>query len=137
MSTTQNIGVRIGSERDKRVSEGEIRVQFWDKRERTFRALKFGGLCWVVALISVVLPLVHFVLVPGFLIAGPVVAYILYGQESVVLGGQGTCPYCSAALPIVRTAFRFPISDLCAQCQSRLVIESSSNTSQVPSPTPQ
>ena len=71
---------------------GEIRIQDWSQRERTVRALKFGGACWGAALVSIIIPLLHFILVPGFLLAGPILAFIIIGQENVVLGGEGTCP---------------------------------------------
>ena len=102
---------------------GEIRIQHWNKRERMFRALKLGGACWGAALIAIIIPLLHFILVPGFLIAEPIVAFFIFGQESVILGGEGICPKCQAFVPIVRTSLRFPISELCSHCQCGLKIE--------------
>ena len=102
---------------------GEIRVQDWNPRERAVRALKSGAACWMAALVSIIIPLLHFVLVPGFLIAGPILAYVVFGQEKVVLSGEGTCPKCREILPIARSAYRFPISDLCTRCQCSVKIE--------------
>lgn len=123
LSGPLEIRVRIYGNRSPQSSTGVIQVQLWPKKERTLRALKIGGVCWGAALISVIFPLIHFFLVPGFLIAGPVVAFFIMGQESVVLGGSGTCPECQASLPIARTSYEFPISDLCTQCQANLKIE--------------
>lgn len=123
LSEQESLPVSIRSERNSQTSKGEILIQFWNKKERTKRALKFGGMCWGFAIVCVFIPLLHFILVPGFLIAGPIVAFVVLSRESAILGGKGLCPYCNAALPIARAPYRFPISDLCTQCQSSLKIE--------------
>lgn len=119
----RTLHVRIrGSESDP-VSSGELQIQEWSARERLQRALKWGGGCWGLAVASVFVPLAHFVLVPGLLLSGPFVALVVYSKESVILGGQGTCPHCRATLPIVRGTPKFPLRDLCTQCQSSVLIE--------------
>lgn len=119
----QEIRVRIVDPQSGNRAEGKIRVRYWNRRERVLRALKFGGLCWGAALVSVLLPLLHFVLVPSFLLAGPIVGYFILVQTSVVLGGEGVCPGCQAQLPIIRAPDRFPISDVCARCCRGLKVE--------------
>ncbi|MEO5970783.1 MAG: hypothetical protein ABIQ95_12725, partial [Bdellovibrionia bacterium] len=74
------VRVRIAQSRSDQIVEGLIRVQSWNKKERLIRAFKFGGLCWVAAGLSVFIPLLHFILVPGFFIAGPILAYFILGQ---------------------------------------------------------
>lgn len=102
---------------------GQVRVQEWDKKARTARALRFWAFCWGLSIVSVILPLVHFVLVPGFFLAGPLGAWIISTQASQILGGEATCPDCGAFLPIAPAADRWPLRDLCTQCQRSLVIE--------------
>src|SRR4051812_39604493 len=106
-----------------KTASGEIQIQYWNKKERTLRALKFGGMCWGGAVVAVFMPLVHFVLVPCLIIAGPIMFFFVADRESVVLGGVGVCPGCSAALPIARAAVKFPLSDLCTSCQSTVKID--------------
>ena len=118
------VRVRISENRNNRTVIGVIRIQDWNKKERMFRAFKFGGMCWGAALVAVFIPLLHFILVPGFLIAGPIVAYFIAGQESRVLGGEGICPSCHAPLILAPAGLHFPISDLCTRCQSSVKIES-------------
>jgi hypothetical protein len=115
-------GMKVRISEGLNFKEGEIRVQSWDKSERVARAFKFGGMCWGAAIVCVLIPLLHFILVPGFLLAGPILAYFVLGQETVVLGGQGTCPHCQSFLPIARAAYQFPHSDLCTHCQHSLEI---------------
>jgi hypothetical protein len=115
--------VRIAQDRSTQIEEGLIRIQSWNKRERLVRALKSGGLCWIAALVSIFIPLLHFILVPGFLIAGPILVYFIFGQENRVLGGEGVCPFCHAPLILASATLNFPISDLCTDCHNSLKIE--------------
>ena len=78
---------------------------------------------WGLALVSVIIPLAHFVLVPAFLLAGPVGAWIISTQVSAVLGGESVCPDCGAFLRLSATSDSWPLTDLCAQCQRRVKVE--------------
>jgi hypothetical protein len=122
MKSGKGVQVTIVGYPDANTVTGEIRVQFWRKRERVVRALKAGGACWGMAIVTVFIPLMHFVLVPTLLLAGPIMVYLTIRQESVVLGGEGTCPNCKAFLPIAQAAYHFPISDMCTKCQSNIKI---------------
>lgn len=108
---------------DGKETRGQVYVRTFPPRERIFRALKFLGLGWGAAVVAVFIPILHFILVPLFLIAGPAIAFWAYGQTSVVLGGQGTCPHCGASLPLERSADRWPLDDLCSRCRNRVKIE--------------
>ncbi len=90
---TQGLGcpVKIISS-DGKVSPGEVCIQYFSPKTRGVRALKFLGTCWGFMIISVFIPLAHFVLVPGLFIAGILSASFVYSTESVVLGGRGLCP---------------------------------------------
>ena len=61
----------------------------YSPRERLLRALKILGIFWGLALLSVPILVAHFVLVPGFFLLGPVMAYRRYRvtatSESLVL----------------------------------------------------
>jgi hypothetical protein len=52
---------------------GIAQIQEWNQKERLKRALKTLGISWGLAIVSVLIPLAHFILVPGFLLAGPFV----------------------------------------------------------------
>lgn len=120
---TQQITVLVSKVGLAETRVGEIQVVFWNESQRMIRALQYGLAAWLGAAASIFLPLLHFVLVPVLLIAGPVLAFYIFKQDSAVLGGTATCPQCNAQLPITRSKFRFPISDLCTACQSALTIE--------------
>ncbi|MBC7692325.1 MAG: hypothetical protein H7222_11225 [Methylotenera sp.] len=119
---TQEIAVKIRSQTDE-VSIGSVQLEIWDQKERMRRALKLLALLWGIGIFCVILPLVHFFLVPSFLIAGPIAASIVYAKDRMILGGKGLCPHCKQDLPIAKTQDQWPISDLCTVCQSALSIE--------------
>ncbi|MGE4234192.1 MAG: hypothetical protein AB7F43_12760 [Bacteriovoracia bacterium] len=102
---------------------GTIQVRSWNSKERMTRALKYGGMCWAIGICCIVLPIVHFILVPAFLIAGPIVALVVYKREKVVLGGEATCPSCQKKTPISKGVFRFPTTDTCDHCRCNLMVD--------------
>ena len=112
-----NLTARTGQ-----VTQGKVTIKIWTEKERLTRALKFGGMTWAAAVICVVLPLVHFVLVPSLLIAGPFVAIWNFRRKSIVEGGSGTCPFCGKAVTIGRGNDVWPIDELCTQCQNNFSV---------------
>ena len=121
--TNEEIKVRILETRYGKITEGRVLLRFWSKRERISRAFKFGGACWIGALLSIALPIVHFLLVPGLIVAGPVVYYFVIRRKSVIVGGEGLCPHCGAVHPISRAPHHFPLPEICANCRSSLSLE--------------
>jgi hypothetical protein len=115
MKHGKGVPIRVTGDSGK-TNPGEVRVQYWSLRERRLRALQYLGIFWGLSLATVLIPLAHFVLVPSLFFAGPIVAWIVYQQESVILGGESTCPECGAFLPLARKPNQWPFSDLCAKC---------------------
>ncbi len=102
---------------------GTVDVLSWSKKDRTARALKFGGICWVASVVSIIIPLLHFVLVPGFFLAGPIVFATILSRERVIKGGRAKCPRCAAEFKIERSVFKFPMLDRCTGCGKELKID--------------
>jgi len=67
-------------------------------RDRTVRAAQGWALCWAAAIAAVFIPLLHFVLVPALLLAGPLVARARWQERATVRGLRGKCPGCGAAI---------------------------------------
>ena len=114
--------VRITDITGEKSAPGTLTLVTWDQKSRLSRALKIGGILWGLAFCAVLIPLLHFFLVPALLLAGPVVAGILYSQTHMVQGGQGKCPSCGAALKIEKMKANFPLSDLCTECRHEVRI---------------
>lgn len=121
MATDLSVGVRLLNARGDQ-STGVATLRSWPKAERTLRAFKALGISWGLAVVSVILPLAHFFLVPLFLIAGPVAFYWIGSQRDLIIGGEGTCPGCAKTFTLARAPARWPIRDVCGHCHSEFEI---------------
>lgn len=119
---TGSYSVRIFSS-DNKESTGTVHVQEYNPTERLMRALKLLGMFWGAAIVSICIPLAHFVLVPLFFIGGIVAFLFTYSLKNIVTGGTGTCPACQSDLTIVRMENNWPLTDVCTQCKRHVSIE--------------
>jgi len=92
--------------------------------ERARRAGAILGAGVIAALIALPIPLVHFVFVPGALIAGIVMASMRLRQEEVFRSAQGSCPYCGAEQQFtIMGRFTLPKQLHCVSCQRQLTLD--------------
>ena len=103
-------------------SQGFVEIQYFNTKERLKRALKWFSICFAAALISLFIPLAHFVLVPTFLLSSFIVPFYIYSIESLVIGGKGSCPKCKSDLSIEKGFNKWPLQDLCIHCKSNVEI---------------
>ena len=68
----------IIKDNDSKTRAGEMQSTCFEQGDRIQRALTRLGLLWLLAGVTLFIPIAHFVLVPGFLIAGPVMAWLTY-----------------------------------------------------------
>jgi hypothetical protein len=120
---TESLIVTIKDAKKTHETEGVLKIQFWNSRERIIRAFLYLISMWGTACLSIVIPVLHFILVPGFVLAGPIMAIIIAKQEKMVIGGEGPCPVCQNTLAVDRVAFHFPIIEVCSKCHTRLYLE--------------
>lgn len=122
MQPQKQISVQITSGSDQ-ISTGTVFLQVWEKKDRIPRSFKALGITWGLALVSVLIPLLHFFLVPLLLMGGPIVCYWVFHQQQIILGGKGICPDCKKEFKIVRARVRWPLSDICNHCHAQVRIE--------------
>ena len=73
-------------------SVGEVLIEEYDHNDRVKRAAKAWIISWALAVASLPLIIAHWVLVPGFLIAGPFMARRYFRIESIPKKVSGACP---------------------------------------------
>ncbi len=96
---------------------GALYVANFDNHERLIRALKACGFCWLFAVLSVPVVIAHWVLVPGFLLAGPIMALRRYKIVSAVERAEGTCPLCKVGVTVPMEADdALPKRTYCPKC---------------------
>ncbi len=94
MSTTIYRTIRIENS-DNHSTLGQLLITTYTPQERTARAIKILAIMWGLAVVTLFIPLAHFILVPGFLIAGPVIAYKRYQMAEHPSSADGHCPTCN------------------------------------------
>lgn len=73
-----------------------------NRRDRMAAVAKTWAISWLAAVAAVFLPVLHFVLVPALLIGGPLYALSMRDEHTTLLGAQGTCPACGAAVTLAQ-----------------------------------
>lgn len=108
-------------------SENVRTVGFIERRdlsisERATRGLKTGGLLWLAAVFSVFVPILHFVLVPGFLLAGLIFGYASWHTRAELSHGEFVCPNCKRTNTLPRMGESFPYVTRCEGCSFTLTL---------------
>ncbi|HHH36775.1 MAG TPA: hypothetical protein ENK48_08130 [Gammaproteobacteria bacterium] len=99
MAERQSRPIRISNSNGQH-TEGTLNYSVYTPRERMLRGAKALGICWGLAVLSIPLIGAHWVLVPGFLIAGPVVGYRRYHSTESMESAVGECPTCHQQVTI-------------------------------------
>ncbi|KYG64763.1 hypothetical protein AZI86_11190 [Bdellovibrio bacteriovorus] len=108
---------------DDRRSEGYVNVVYFNPAARMKEALKKLALFWGIAIVSVALPVVHFVTVPLFFCLGIFFAYRTYKSEGRVIEGLTRCPHCENEVPIKPAELQWPLTEICQNCARVVRIE--------------
>jgi len=77
-------------------THGKVTIQEFSRDERWRRALSGLGKWWGVALLSVLIPVAHFILVPSFLLYGVWQLAQRLGTTALATDARGSCPDCHA-----------------------------------------
>jgi hypothetical protein len=105
--------------------------------DRLKRAGTAFGVGLAAAALAVLIPIVHFVLVPSALVLGLGAGIRRLGQGKTFRGGAGACPYCGAQQQFTLLGrFHLPKAVYCSSCQRELYLDEASSTISPPrSPT--
>src|SRR3990167_9161594 len=105
------VEVRGGPERPALAAE--LNLVLWSEEERLRHALKLAGYCWLGAVFGALIPLAHFVLVPGLLIAGPIVFFRVRKQLGAILESAIVCPECGGPARVPPSGMELPLETVC------------------------
>jgi len=105
---------------------GSGNITQWSKFERSLRALKLFGLCLSLAFISVFVPGLHFILVPGFLLGGVIGSIVLFFKKEILSSGKVSCPVCKELQPIQNAKIDWPVAAICPVCSTTFYFQDAS-----------
>lgn len=104
-------------------TEGWVERRDLSNHERLARAGKIFGIFFGVALLTVFIPILHFILPPLFLIVGSVLAFGEYTGKGEMLNGEITCPNCKKVMTLPKETEEWPRTQRCEGCSFTLKIE--------------
>ena len=103
--------------------DGAFSETHYTLHDRRIRAIKALGTVWGLAVLSIPVPFLHLVLIPAFLITGPVVAYKRYKTSVAANHVTGTCPTCKQGIKLdLQAVDRLPMWKYCPKCGAPLHI---------------
>ena len=127
MPTIENTQVCIKGN-DGQVSSGSLQTTHYDHNECVKRGLMKLGLFWLLALGSLPIIFAHWVLVPGFFIAGPWMGYRTFQAKYTRNDVRGDCPVCQEEVEIKMEARdELPKWTYCPSCNNPLQILATDN----------
>lgn len=104
-------------------STASLQTTYYDPRDRLKRALLKLGLFWLLAIASLPIIFAHWVLVPGFFLAGPWIAWRTYHVTQVHNHANGPCPTCNTEVDIkLEPSDQLPKRTYCPACNAPLQI---------------
>jgi hypothetical protein len=109
---------------DEPAMTGLLLGKHFTPAQRYKRAALYWSIMWLLAGVSALIPIVHFVLVPIFAIAGPVLGYLKYRQKTISEAIEGKCPACrqEIRLPLDQQT-TLPHRDVCPHCDKHIQIQ--------------
>ncbi len=101
----------------RQTSGGILYTQYFNHRERWRKAVRALLMTWLLAIVSLLVPMLHFVLSPVLLIAGPLLAWHQYRLKQYTLAAEGECPLCHQFIRIeLESRTQLPHWNICPQC---------------------
>ena len=101
-----------------------VEISILEPLDRLKRAASAFGIGLAGAAVAVLIPIVHFVLVPAALLLGFGIGIRRLGQAKTFRGGAGSCPYCGAQQQFTLLGrFHLPKAVYCASCQRELYLD--------------
>ena len=108
---------------DQTSTQGFVERRDYTLSERMNRMLKISGLLLLAAIVAVFVPILHFVLVPGLLLAALFMGTMTWLDCAEVLRGEFPCPQCQKTNTLSRQSESFPSNVRCTHCYFTLKLD--------------
>lgn len=106
-----------------KIEFGSAEIIPYTKDKLFFKALMQITWTWCVAIVCVLIPALHFVLVPAFFILGIVLAVRTMALQAEITSGELNCPHCSKPMILQKSAALWPHTEICQNCGSNVRIQ--------------
>lgn len=120
MAAKQELAIEIQDDNDNK-ADGTLYFTAYNPADRTTRAITALVVCWVIAAVTLFIPIAHFFLVPAFLIAGPIVAFSRYRQVDSKEKVEGICPRHNGEISVnLENTDQLPKWTYCPECNGAI-----------------
>jgi hypothetical protein len=106
--------------RDGSIREGHLILKERQPQERVTRALKAFCMWMLAAAVAVFIPVLHFVLVPAFVLVAIFMAANGLFDVFKIESGEIVCSRCGTTTPIEERAETYPLHIDCDHCDARM-----------------
>jgi hypothetical protein len=101
---------------------GEMTIVSFTPTERWLRATKFFFIFFGLGLFAVLIPVLHFVLVPLMAFSAVISAVLMVLQKDQIQNCSGPCPYCHESTAFKRAVTRGEFRDACEKCHQLVYV---------------
>jgi len=124
MAEQQTREIQLKSQKGGESNPAEMRVTAFTQQEQKMRALKSLFMFWAIAALCILIPIAHFVLVPGFFIGGIIVASRRWKLTEEGIDASGSCPAChdNVCIKLEKNA-ELPQWHACPECSNPLELK--------------
>lgn len=116
-----------GSTGDEQRGEGQVTIEHFRPDQILLNAFKKIGICWLAAVLSIFIPVLHFVLVPAFFILGIYLFRRSFKARARIIRGEISCPKCRHTIAIAAGALMWPVTEICQSCVNTVRIHPQSS----------
>jgi len=113
--------IEFKSQLSGNTTPAQIHITEFSVAEQKSRAIQSLLKFWLIAAVCILIPIAHFLLVPGFLIGGVIVASRRWKTEQEGIDASGDCPAChnQITIPLEKNA-DLPQWHDCPECADPL-----------------
>ena len=106
------------------MGEATVQLVWFNRPARLRRAVLALAFVWAAALVALLIPVAHFLLVPGLLMLGVYLFVSRYRTSQTVTAARGVCPDCGAEQDLdISGQWCPPHRVTCEGCQRSLVLQ--------------
>jgi len=123
MAITKTTAIHFRSNNTEKTNDAELTTTHYDDKDRLKRASQRFALFLALAVVTAFIPLAHFVLVPGCLIAAFYLGWEAYKTPQINEYAKGECPTCDTQITV-----KFEAKDVlpkwtyCPNCEKSLQV---------------
>lgn len=118
----RNISI-VGRIDGELIAEGNVNLGPVEKALRIKRAVRNSAICFALMIGSVFVPMLHFILVPGFFLLTIFLGLNAYFDDVEITDGEITCQKCQSKIVIGKHGDHWPLWAKCEKCNKDVRIE--------------